>query len=180
MSTKEVATVKSEERSALDEKLLKYARKSINEIAELVPGVPATQIAERLSRLLEDKGWMSERQEERFMLIELGDLISESRERLKRASDEDYAGIAKIVLGAMAQMADRWDKRRKLVEDDIEAITAANARTFGEAYDIAVSNVINSIQTLFPEVKLDDATKYELKRAGLFEADKQLQKKIKD
>lgn len=167
-----------DKRTAIDEKLLANARKSIAELAELT-GLADTDAAERLSRLLEDKGWMSERQDERYMLIELGDLITDARARLKSASDEDYAGIAKIVLGAMQQMADRWDKRKKLVEEDIEAITQANARTFSAAYAAAMDVVFQEWRQLAPDVELSEAEEYAMKRGALKAAGKVLEAKVK-
>lgn len=140
-----------EERTAIDERLLENARKSITELAELT-NLDVGDVAERLSRLLEDRGWMNERQEERYMLIELGDLIADAKDRLKRVSDEDYAGVAKIVLGAMQQMADRWDKRRQMVEADIEKITMANARLFGRGYDVALNHLVEGLKLLHPEI----------------------------
>jgi len=140
-----------EERSAMDERILSHARKSISEIAQLT-GLEPGETAERLSRLFEDRGWRTERQDERLMLIELGDLITDARTRLKNVSDEDYAGVAKIVLGAMQQMADRWDKRRQLVENDIEKITLANARLFGRAFDAALQHLTDGLKQLHPEI----------------------------
>lgn len=173
---KQIAKTKAE-RTALDEKLLAHARRPITEIAEDL-GFTPQEVAERMSILLEDIGWMSERQEERYMLIELGELISESRARMRAAKDEDFSGIAKIVLGAMQQMADRWDKRKKLVEEDIEAITAANARTFSDAYEVAAGHIFAEIRSLFPEVEINEAEEYALKRSALKMAAKQLDEKV--
>lgn len=173
---REVMKTRSE-RTALDEKLLANARRPITEIAEDLNLTPQ-QVAEKMSVLLEDIGWMSERQEERYMLIELGELISDARARLKSAKDEDYSGIAKIVLGSMMQMADRWDKRKKLVEEDIEAITAANARTFGQAYDKAADYLFVEFRKLAPDVDISEAEEYALKRAALKMAAQKLDEKV--
>lgn len=140
-----------EKRSAIDEKLLSNARSSIAELSKLT-GLEPEDVAERMGHLLEDRGWMTERMQERFMLIELGDLIADSKKRLANTDDENYAGIAKITLGAMQQMADRWDKRRQLVEADIEKITLAHARLFGRAFDAALEHVTDGLKILHPEI----------------------------
>ena len=166
-------------RKAIDEKLLRNARKSMTWLAKET-GLEATEVAERMSILLEDVGWMSERQEERYLLIELGEVISDARKRLTSASDEDYAGIAKIVLGGMQQMADRWDKRKKLVEEDIEAITRANARTFGEAYSVAADAILHSLKQLYADIEVGEADWYFIKRQALERADRTLEAKVKE
>jgi DNA-binding Lrp family transcriptional regulator len=163
-------------RSAIDEKLLQNARKSPTEIAELT-GLRPEDVAERISRLLEDRGYLSERQDERLMLVELGDLISESRERLKTAADVDFAPIGKIVLGAFQVMAERWDKRKRLVDADIEKISAANAKIFGEAYGIAGNDIISTIETVY-SIKIPDDERYEILRGALQKADRSLNKNV--
>jgi hypothetical protein len=61
------------EKSSLDEKLLLLARRSPAEIAELT-GLDAGYVAERVSFLLDSKDWLSDRQEERLLLVEAGGL----------------------------------------------------------------------------------------------------------
>ena len=105
-------------RNAVTEKLLAHARKSLNEIHEIT-GLPVEELAERYSALFEERGWMTERQEERLLLIELGDVIADAKSKLKTAQIEDYASVARVVLQGMTLMANRMDARKKLVDDDI-------------------------------------------------------------
>lgn len=143
-------------RAAVDEKLLANARgKSINELSELT-GLSAPEVAERLSRLYEEKDWMTERMQERQMLLELGDVIADARKRMENAEDKDYGTIGKIVLGAFQQMADRWDARRRLVEADIEKITNAHARLFGRAFDATEDFVVDAVTTLYPQISVSE------------------------
>jgi hypothetical protein len=65
------------ERTSLDEKLLSLARKSPAEIAE-VTGLEPGYIAERIAYLLDSKDWLTDRQEERLLLIEAGSLKDKS------------------------------------------------------------------------------------------------------
>jgi len=157
--TKREVSAAEKERSALDEKLLRNAKKSLTELSEMT-GLPAKDVSERLAWLLEDRGWMTERMEERYMLIELADLAADARRRLNYAEDKDYGGIAKVVLQGFQQMADRWDARRAMVDADIDKITAAHARLFGRSFDIALGHILDSLG-----VDEDDAR--ELKLEGL-------------
>lgn len=143
------------QRNALTEKLLQNARKSLKEVSEII-GLPVADIAERYALLFEERGWLTERQEERLLLIELADLIVDARIRLKNTEDRDYASVARVVLSSMQLMADRFDARKKLVDDDINRITTANARQFGMAYDIALTHIVNGLKMLHPEISDDE------------------------
>jgi len=155
----EVATREVGARTALTEKLLANARKPLNQIAELTGLTPA-QVSEKYAILFEDHGWMTERQEERLLIIELNDFIQDARERMKHASDEDYASIARVVNKGMADMALRLERRKKLVDDDINQITRANAKQFAHAYDIALSVVVEGLRKEHPEITDEEVALY--------------------
>jgi hypothetical protein len=154
----------TKKRTAIDEKLLANAKKSLTELSRIT-GLDAKDVAERMAWLLEDRGWMTERMEERYMLIELADLMSDAKERLKRAQDKDYGAIGKVVLGSFEQMAQRWDARRAIVDADIDKITARQAKLYGRTYDTALSTIFESLRVLHPEIT--DEEEYELKIEGL-------------
>lgn len=128
-------------RSAIDGKLLSLARKSPDEIAELT-GLDSRFVAERISQLLESRDWLSDRQQERLLLEEIADLKDMVMERVKFADEKDFAGIANVALRTLKLISERLDSRRKLVDADIESISAAQARVFGKAFDLALSHVV--------------------------------------
>lgn len=175
--TKHVVDVEKRKRSAMDEKLLRNAKKSLTELQDMT-GLPATDIAERMTFLLEDRGWMTERMEERHMLIEMGDMITYSLERLRRADDKDFGSIGKVVLGGWQQMADRWDRRKQLVDADIEKITVAQARRFGRTYDEALDYIFENLKILHPDITAEEL--YTLKVDGLKVAAESLDKYVVD
>ena len=160
-------------RNAVTEKLLANARKSLNEIHEIT-GLPVEEIAERYSILFEERGWMTERQEERLLLIELGDVIADAKAKLKTAHIEDYASVARVVLQGMTLMANRMDARKKLVDDDINRITRANARQFGQAYDIALRHIMDGLKAAHPDITDDEVDTLNIE--GLNKAKKRLDK----
>lgn len=177
MESKEVelsGTVQT--RSALTEKLLRNARKSLNEISELT-GLDTKDLAERYAQLFEDRGWLTERQEERLLIIELGDFISDAQKTLGDATMDQYAAIARVVLQGFSQIADRFDKRKKLVEDEINQITLANAKLFGQAFDLALQTITDGLMALHPDIKLEEIM--ELTREGLALADRRLQANVR-
>lgn len=131
----------STNRSAIDGKLLSLARKSPEEIGELT-GLDAKFVASRISELLESRDWLSDRQQERLLLEEIADLKDLVMERVRFADEKDFAGVANVALRTLKLISERLDARKKLVEADINEISAAQARVFGKAFDLALSHVV--------------------------------------
>ena len=129
-------------RSAIDGKLLSFARKSPEEIADLT-GLDARFVAERISQLLESRDWLSDRQQERLLLEEIADLKDLVMERVRFADEKDFAGIANVALRTLKLISERLDARRKLVDADIELITQSQARLFGRAFNLALEHVVD-------------------------------------
>ena len=117
---------------------MSLARKAPDEIAELT-GLDARFVAERISQLLESRDWLSDRQQERLLLEEIADLKDMVMDRVKFADEKDFAGIANVALRTLKLISERLDSRRKLVDADINEITAAQARVFGKAFYLVVS-----------------------------------------
>ena len=138
--------------SPLTEKLLANARKSLSDVAEIT-GLSVQDVSERYAILFEERGWMTERQEERLLLIELGDLLADSRAVLKDAPIEQYASIARTVLANIKLIADRLDARRKVVDADIQQITRGQAHVFGEAFDLTLNHVVDGLMILHPDIE---------------------------
>jgi hypothetical protein len=152
-------------RSAIDAKLLSYARKSPDEIAELT-GLDAKFVAERISQLLESRDWLSDRQQERLLLEEIADLKDLVMERVKFADEKDFAGVANVALRTLKLISERLDARKRLVDADISEISAAQARVFGKAFDLALTHVVGVLgDGLDPDV-VDATVQDGLKKAA--------------
>lgn len=146
------------ERSAVDAKLLSMARKSPQEIADAT-GLDARFVAERISFLLESRDWLSDRQQERLLLEEVSELKDLVMDAVRSSADaKDFAATASVALRTLKLVGERLDSRRKLVEADINEITAAQARMFGKAFDKALSHVVERIKLVeeLPEPELVD------------------------
>ena len=129
-------------RSAIDAKLLSYARKSPEEIAELT-GLDAKFVASRISELLESRDWLSDRQQERLLLEEVSELKDLVMDALRQSGDAgEFVATANVALRTLKLISERLDARKKLVEQDINEISAAQARVFGKAFDLALSHVV--------------------------------------
>ena len=134
-----------ERRGAVDAKLLSLARKSPQEISDLT-GLDAKFVAERISQLLESRDWLSDRQQERLLLEEIAELKDMVMDRVRFADDREFANVANVALRTLKLISERLDARRKLVDTDINEITAAQARLFGRAFDAALSHVVAGVK----------------------------------
>jgi hypothetical protein len=156
------------ERTNLDEKLLSLARKSPVEIAEAT-GLEPGYIAERIAYLLDSKDWLTDRQEERLLLIEAASLKDKAFGMLDEVEMKDFASVANVVLKSLKLVSERLDARRKLVDDDIQKITAAHAKIFANAFDVALAYIIagfKAFEGVPSDEDVDDLVEQGLKRAG--------------
>jgi hypothetical protein len=156
------------ERTNLDEKLLSLARKSPKEIAELT-GLEPQYIAERIAYLLDSKDWLTDRQEERLLLIEAGSLKDRAFGMLENVGPQEFAGVANVVLKSLRLVSERLDARRKLVDEDIHKITAAHAKIFAQAFDVALAYIVAGFKAFDgvpSDEDVDDLVEQGLKRAG--------------
>jgi hypothetical protein len=132
-------------RSAMDSRLLSLARKSPDEIAEIT-GLESRYVAERITHLLESRGWLSDRQEERLLLEEITDLKDEVMARMKLSDDQTFSATANVALRALKLISERIDSRKKLVQADIAEITQAQAKVFGAAFDKALTHIVQEFK----------------------------------
>lgn len=156
------------ERTNLDDKLLSLARKSPTEIAEAT-GLDAGYIAERIAHLLDSKDWLTDRQEERLLLIEAADLKDRAFGMLNDVGPQEFAGVANVVLKSLRLVSERLDARRKLVDDDIQKITASHAKIFATAFDAALQYIIAGFKAFDgvpSDDEVDDLVEQGLRRAG--------------
>jgi len=156
------------ERTNLDEKLLSLARKSPQEIADLT-GLEPKYIAERIAYLLDSKDWLNDRQEERLLLIEAGALKDRAFSMLQDVGPQEFAGVANVVLKSLRLVSERLDARRKLVDSDIQKITAAHAKIFAQAFDVALAYIVagfKAFEGVPSDEEVDDLVEQGLKRAG--------------
>tara|TARA_R110000868_G_scaffold160571_1_gene390311 strand:+ start:506 stop:1012 length:507 start_codon:yes stop_codon:yes gene_type:complete len=155
------------EKSSLDEKLLSLARRSPVEISELT-GLEPKYVAERISHLLDSKDWLTDRQEERLLLIEAGSLKDKAFDMLEGVGPQEFAGVANVVLKTLKLVSDRLDARRKLVDDDLNKITVAHAKMFAAAFDAALRFIVAGFKAFDgvpSDSDVDDLVEQGLRRA---------------
>ena len=138
---------------ALNKLLLRHARKSFNEIAELT-GIPPQEVSERLTSLLDDRTWRDDIQEEKLILDDIAGLVDQIRTRMAGANtdDEGWASMARVQLQAFKTMLEQLDKRRKALNGELSLITLQQARLMAEAIKIAQERAVLNIEKKYPEL----------------------------
>lgn len=150
----ELREAERRKRSNMDQQLLKNARLSPQEIAERT-GMPVDRAMERLYELLRTRDHLTDRQEERLLIIEMGDLIDDIKSRMQSAPDQFYGDIAAVSLRAYEAIAKRLDARRKLNELDLSEITRAQGEMFLTILLEAVREAAIYLEELHPESDWD-------------------------
>lgn len=157
--------------------LLENARYSPKEIEERT-GIPAIDAVTRINELLESRDWLTMRQREQLLIIDLEDMIDDLKKRMQNAADEDYAAIATVSVRAMKLISERFDAQRRAVEQDITRITSAQAKMFGVSYDAALETLLNGLEEAHPDI--DRAELRTLTRQGMIAAKQKLEEYVDD
>lgn len=142
------------ERSALDELLIANARKSPEKIEEIT-GIPAEQAAERLAHILRQRDWMSERMEERLLIIELGELIDDVKKRLENVSEQYYSDTANVALRGYEAIGKRMDTRLAITEMEMSQITRVQAEVYIETLNRLIQKTIDYVAEVYPDMDLE-------------------------
>jgi hypothetical protein len=161
-----------EKKSVSNQLLLRYANLSLNEIAQRT-GFTPIEAGQRIAQLLDDRDWLSMRQKELLLISQLEEIIDDSRDRLSATDDEHYAAMANVVLRGMKEVGNRMSEMRKMINIDINEITAAHARIFGNAFDVATDYMTDAILEM--DHTPTDAEIRELKREGMLLAKERLE-----
>ena len=141
-------------RSALDELLIANARKSPEQI-EAITGIPAEQAMERLAFILRSRDWMSERMEERLLIIELGELIDDVKRRLETVSEQYYSDTANVALRGYEAIGKRMDTRLAITEMEMSEITRVQAEVYIETLNELVQQTIQYVAEVYPDMDLE-------------------------
>lgn len=153
-SAAELREEERKKRTNIDRILLTNARLAPQELAERT-GLTVEAAMTRLYELLRARDHLSERQEERLLIIEMGDLIDEVKDRMSGANDENFADIANVALRGYEAISKRLDARRKITEADIGEITKAQGEMFLAVMIEAVNMVATRLEEYHPDLDFD-------------------------
>lgn len=163
-------------RTALDQKLLTDSGTlSPAEIGEKY-GLSASDVTQRVTALLNSRDWLTLRQMEMRLLIEIEDIKNEARDRLRGMDDESYGQTLKAVTGLFTLVQNTIVSRKKDIQIDLDELTAHHARMFGQAFDIALDYVKRRVVENNDGIDADEVDGYV--RNGLRLAAKSLEERV--
>lgn len=136
--------------AASDRLILSNAREPISVIAEMT-GLAPEYCAERLQELLNQRDHLTDRQEERLLLIEMSALVNEAREKLRHVGEDNWADTANVALRGYDSLAKRMDERRRANAEDEDKITAGQGARTIELIRVALNYAGEEIATAHPE-----------------------------
>jgi len=121
--------------SRVDEYLVRYAEsRSLREIAAMLGGVVTPEaLAARLNTILDTRGFLSDAQRERRILIVLEDTLAEIDEAFQ---DKD---MLKIKLTYLREISARLDKRKDALDADLNRLYGNQGAIMAHAYDVAMT-----------------------------------------
>lgn len=154
---KTAAELREEERakwSNIDRILLANARLSPEEMGEKV-GIPAADAAFRIANLLKSRDYLTDRQEERLLILEMGTLIDEMKNRMSASQDQFFADIAAVTLRGYEAIGKRLEARRKATELDLSEITRAQGEMFLAIMAESVNLVATRLEEMHPDSDFD-------------------------
>lgn len=142
-----------EESVALNKLLLRNARQSLAVISQKT-GIPADEVAERLTTLLDNPSWRDDLMEEKLLLAEVAMLVDDIRMRMSRfnVEDEGWASMARVQLAAIKTMLEQVEKRRRAVNGELAVVTQMQAKLFAEAIAIAKERAVLNIEREYPNL----------------------------
>jgi hypothetical protein len=144
-------------------------------------GITPAEAAQRLAYIFKSRDQLTERQEERLIIIEMGDLIDEMRMRMSAAGDQFFGDIAAVTLRGYEAIAKRLDARRKATELDISEITRAQGEMFLAIMLESVNLVATRLEELHPDLDFDIRGEIEEGFAiALPEAQAAINKRVRD
>ncbi len=140
----------------LDRRLLRNARKTAREVEEIT-GIPAEEVAERLTHLLDEYTYRDDLVEEKLLLVELGEVVYDLKDRMNQAEEtEEYVALARVMSTNVRTMLDQIERRRKAVNIDLNKITEVQARLMAMAFTVAAEKAELELRKRYPNIPQEE------------------------
>lgn len=155
--------------------LLDWADYSPNEISKKT-GFTPLEVAQRLTDFLADSDWLTLRQKELVLIHQMQNIIRNAQKKLAYVGEENYGPILNAVIRGMKTIGERFDAQRKAIEIDINEITHAQSRIYGQSFDHAWDVGMDLLRETHPEITDEEVRA--VKKAGMIAARKKLEESV--
>lgn len=135
--------------------LREYGRRSPQEL-EVLTGVPALEVAQRLERVLGERDFLGEDARIGVLLHRLDGMVAEVESRLAGVSDRNLGAVVNAAAGAIGrQLRVLADLRDRSVVD-LERVQSVYARELVRIVELSFERLLGRLEERFPDVGVED------------------------
>jgi len=135
--------------------LREYGRKSPREL-EVLTGVPALEVAQRLERLLGERNFLSEDAAIRVLLFRLDAMVAEVESRLVDVSDRNIGAVVNAAAGAIGRQLRVLSDLRDRSVVDLDRVQGLYARELVRIVELSFERLLGRLEERFPGVSGDE------------------------
>jgi hypothetical protein len=132
-----------------------YGRKSPQEL-EVLTGVPALEVAQRLERLLGERNFLSEDAAIRVLLFRLDSMVAEVESRLGDVSDRNVGAVVNAAAGAIGRQLRVLQDLRDRSVVDLERVQGVYARELVRIVELSFERLLGRLEERFDGVSADE------------------------
>lgn len=132
-----------------------YGRKSPAEL-EVLTGVPALEVAQRLERLLGERNFLSEDAAIRVLLFRLDSMVAEVESRLSDVSDRNVGAVVNAAAGAIGRQLRVLQDLRDRSVVDLERVQGVYARELVRIVELSFERLLGRLEERFDGVSADE------------------------
>lgn len=135
--------------------LREYGRKSPKEL-EVLTGVPAVEVAQRLERLLGERDFLGEDAAIRVLLHRLDSMVAEVESRLAGVSDRNVGAVVNAAAGAIGRQLRVLQDLRDRSAVDLERVQMVYAAELVRIVELSFERLLGRLEERFPDVSADE------------------------
>ena len=132
-----------------------YGRKSPREL-EVLTGVPALEVAQRLERLLGERNFLSEDAAIRVLLFRLDSMVAEVESRLVDVSDRNIGAVVNAAAGAIGRQLRVLSDLRDRSVVDLDRVQGLYARELVRIVELSFERLLGRLEERFEGVSADE------------------------
>lgn len=135
--------------------LREYGRKSPREL-ELLTGVPALEVGQRLEKLLGERDFLGEDAAIRVLLHRLDSMVAEVEGRLSGVSDRNVGAVVNAAAGAIGRQLRVLQDLRDRSAVDLERVQSVYAQELVRIVELSFERLLGRLEERFDGVSADE------------------------
>lgn len=135
--------------------LREYGRRSPAEL-EVLTGVPAVEVAQRLERVLGERDFLGEDARIGVLLHRLDVMVAEVEGRLAGVADRNLGAVVNAAAGAIGRQLRVLEGLRERSGADVERVQGVYARELVRIVELSFERLLGRLEERYPEVSADD------------------------